>query len=436
MLTGEALDLFLEVQQNNFNLMFGTGIDWVGNENLQFVGDFVENLSAEQIAQLSDQISRYVTRRIEQNAALGEQGELNMLEDVGYIVGTIAGAEEAAVRGVIITTRFGKVLVQGRQVSEALDVAADSARSAARLPDVAPDYASASPNPFSSSAPAQPPSSEAIPGTNDPWPGSLPAGPPSGIPPTRDPRFGAPPPQIAGPGLLGDTGARMKLRRLNNAPGGAPAQAHVFKAELDGYSVRLSAKNFIGGGSTSWAYRSPSDPNVVIKLTFPLEGSFAGVQLDNYGYRLLDAAAIDPNRLHVPRVIRQHVTENGQIVTVVEMGPTTVKELRRKNGQLTRGMVDAIAAGTEELARNRIIWPDGKLDNMGLIDLGNDRWIMSVLDPGSMMVVDSADVARRFDRDVYSLSRSCSKLSMRCRAAASRIPSTRSPTPCRQRRRS
>jgi subtilisin family serine protease len=420
-LTGEALDTLLEIDQGIFNVTFGTDVQWFGNENLQFIQTVGQNLSAEQAAEMASAIASAIDRQIEQNAASGERGINDMLDSTGYVAGTILGAEEGAIRGVVIATKYGKVLVKGKKVEQLLDNAAKAERAgsavaaAGKVDEVVVEAGQAvAGDPFSSPSiyiddirlssssrgpipPTVPPGN--IPPTVDPIP-------PTVIPPTIAPRgagavLATPTANVP---LINPRGGVMRILLI---PGellkGGKRAPDVVRLKFGPYSIDLGPEQWLGRGSTSRTFFSTRNEKLAIKITDA--AGKAGLPLDNYGYRLLETAAqsggIDPTKVRFPKVIEQFPASNGGVVTIVERGPKTIAELA-PDGKLTQPMLDAIKNGTEELAKNNLIFPDFKFNNFGLTQLPDKTFVMTILDTGSVMRAKNATVARNFFADIMT----------------------------------
>lgn len=394
-----AVDLTLEVDQTLFNYVVGTDIQWFGDDKIQFITDAASHLSADEIARLTGEVVGALDRRIAQNAAQGEVGISLMLSDTGYAVGTVVGAEEVAVRGVVFATSKGRVLVKGTKVDQWLKGLRLAPEPPA--PGAVDDLVSGAPS--SEVVPGDPFSSSGVPESLAQSDIPLPSSNSGRIPDTASSnatlRGPAATPVPWRPGLIrGQTNVKAQIGLRSNDTIGDVRTIRVGDTELT-----LSETYHLGGGSTSVAYLAPGrNGKVVVKLS-------KTAALDNYGNRilkdLLNNHLIDESRLEILDIYRQIPIEPNaegyRVLTVMERGPDDIVKLKGA-GDLSKAMVAALRNGLDELARNAVVFPDGKLDNLGLRLKPDGSYVLVILDAGSIVRVADADVARAITKALYS----------------------------------
>ncbi len=386
-LTAEGVDLVWEAEQQAFNYYVGTDIDLVGNENLQFVFDFANSdtkLDSKLVYETTNGIINWADRRFEMQAGSGEKGLLQGLGDAGYVVGTLAGPEEAVARLGVAGLKGGARLVYAGRVINAAEDVASVGLDAQRLINLSADAnragdaagAAADVNRLANVGEAS-------------GVGRLDAtAPPAG-----------PRPLPTSPALLGTRGGTVTV---------ANEGGRLLLRHSDGHVLELTPDLKLGEGSFSVAYKNPNYANVVVKITRPAEN--AGVALDNFGYRVMEDA--DPSKLIVPKVYEQYPVVGGPydggVVTIVQQAPPALKNTPEilVDGMLTPGQIRALQIGNGEFIARGVVLFDTKWDNWGLMKTGpGDEYVAVALDLGSVVpVVDrNVGLAEEVTRGLYTL---------------------------------
>ncbi|MBA3911714.1 MAG: hypothetical protein C0524_18030 [Rhodobacter sp.] len=148
----EAGDLAGEAFESGLSELTGYEFNTYGRENLDTLvaaGSAISQADALKIGEMAGEVAAMADRKFERMAASGERGIEEALETTGYVVGSVAGAEEIAIAGALKAASIAGDVIRGtdaltdaaRTVENLSDAAraADAARGATRAADAVTD---------------------------------------------------------------------------------------------------------------------------------------------------------------------------------------------------------------------------------------------------------------------------------------------------------
>ena len=429
---GETLEALLEKH-------LGIRSDLFGSENLRLLTKLrdksailldLDNPEGDKLAKelmaLAERAKYLAERAVEKRS----QGDVKKrLEEVGYVTGTVVGAEAAVFK----TLGLGAKVVRGLPIWGPADDIADAATAAGKLPDAPPS--GRTPTGGTPDAPTKPPDYAG--GTPD-----TPTKPPDyagGTPdtPTKPPDYAAGDkpatgqPKVENPGI--DTEAPTGFdaeaptgldgpRRRNDAgsTGQAPTNDLALGRFVDGDLVlrrpsdgaQMVLKERVGSGYSTDVYGHPTRKDLVVRFTETADGAHI---LDDAGYKVIKN--IDPKGQDVivptrhasgeafaPRTSAPGGTEG--IIEVVDRAPDSWAKMKAKTGaqEMPPALRDAYRRGLDKLNAEGFVVLDMKSDNytFKMVELpdGSQRAVLVILDPGSIVPMRNldADAARRLQK--------------------------------------
>lgn len=341
------------------------------SEALQKLLQGAAEMDANTLYGITDSLITKAERRLEQHAGAGEKGIRAALSDTGYVVGTVAGAEELAFKALAYAGKL-RALAQSLRAAGKTDEAAQ-ATALAKVYDKVAESAR-------SGEAATPPSGATV---VDGGVVTLPEGPPAGGQPTA-----ATIPAARGPPVSPST----------NLVTGADGKPLLVRG-TDGREYAVGER--IGRGATSEVYAVPGE-RLIVKIT---DGTN---RLDQFGADAIQK--IDPSMN--AKLIDQQVID-GKTVSVFERADpysATRKAQAEAAGvapgsiDMTPGQIRAYREGMEKLNANGLAWFDSKPNNYSFvpIDGKTDEFRLVIIDPGGIVPMKSADAARQAQRFIDS----------------------------------
>ena len=310
---------------------------------------------AQDAVNLFNKLTQIAKRDLEKRAV----GNLRKnLEGVGYVTGTVLGAESIVIEGAILPLKGMQKLRNVWKAEKAVDSAetlADAEK--LRVPDV-------------DTSPAQ----RAKTGDIENW------GPKS----------------VSNVRIVERNGEFYAVR------------------QFDGQTVKL--EEVVGAGGTTRVYAVPGDDSLVIKITKstgPLEK--AGI-FDSVGYKALKGIDPDGKFFEVPTQYSSNPITGSDIpgfeggtLSITERAPTDygrAMELdggvrgpdgtlyKSPTGGMTPGQIIAYDNAMRAINEQGWVWFDNKPGNFAFKHMGGDEWKLVILDPGGMAPAKSPASAR------------------------------------------
>jgi len=348
---------------------------------------------AKQAVDLFNKLSQVAKRDLERRAV----GNLRKnLEGVGYLTGTVVGAEAVAIEGALIPLKAlnkTRNAWKAQKAADALDVSDDFAKldtpDARPLTTDAPSTGGNAPD-GSTAPPPVNPSAETV------------APPRSGDGPTNRPATG-------NPAIDAATKATSPVQIIKKG------DDLYIRRQADGVILKLEKK--LGSGEGSDVYAIPGRDDFVIKIT-KAEKNFA--EFDDMGYKALKS--IDPKGefFEVPTkyssnpVTGTNVPEyDGAVVSTLDRAPKDFKGalkngnevkladgsiLKPATGDMTPGQILAYQEAMTALNNKGWVWMDNKYDNYAFRHMGGDKWKLVIVDPGGIYPAKTPAAARRTQR--------------------------------------
>ncbi len=359
------------------------------SEALQAMLQGGAEMNADTLFRITDALISTAERRLEQHAGSGEKGIRAALSDTGYVVGTVAGAEELALKAAAYAGKL-RQLAQALRASSKTDEAVQAAalahvyektaeaaragRAADAVGDVTPTTRFAED--------ALPPSGVAS-ASGDATPGFPQPGQPGG--------------QASAPGATSARGPPISGNLVKTPDG------RTILRGTDGREYNVGDQ--LGAGGTSTAYAVPGE-RLIVKITDVKPENLNAARLDRFGYDAIEK--IDPSMN--ARLVDQQVID-GKTVSVYERAdPFSASRkaqadaagVQPRDIDMTPGQIRAYREGMEKLNANGLAWFDNKHDNYAFVPIAGktDEFRFVIIDPGALMPMKTADAARQVQRAI------------------------------------